>query len=981
MDSPGRVRISPENQYPEVGGPRPRFEGMPRSAHNRHTCSVGHSPAGTVHSIEEMVAHAAHRLPAQGPIGVFIHHNTLHAFQHLPFEEAVRTAAEVFDAQPYMTEEAYRRDFERERILMEDVERVLQAEGRDIDLRRRMLVPGLSSRPAETILWEIEENGLLDDPARRARFDFWLPFATGAGSRREVRRPAEGILRATGENIDDTVNPLLIKLCGAFLDQGLAYWPMPNRHQGFWRAVLTLLEQRGVVETRLATLGTWVGRWKQKTALQAVESALAALEVENAEAFIEAELLSLPGWAGLMHQLEADPALAPHEAVPASLMDFLAVRMLLTAAAVEASLNRLADWKRGGESGRGGAATKAASLAAKWAEASELMGHSAATLASWPHEEVIRFRDAVEAFDDVERRRVWHVAYEWRHAQQILLPLQQYASAERESTPERLAAQVFFCIDEREESIRRHLEEIDPEIETFGAAGFFGVAMNYKGLDDAHGVPLCPVVVKPQHAIRERPAAGAEGDHDRRQSLRRLWSRIAREGFVSSRTMVRGWIGTTALGLLSLFPLAARVLSPRAYSRFMGWLNASVLPEPRTELAFMRDDAAGHDNAHGLMAGFTVEEKADRVASVLGPAGLRKGMARLVVVLGHGSTSLNNPHESAHDCGACGGRRGGPNARIFAAMANHPGVREKLRERGIRIPEDTWFIGGYHDTSNDAIDLYDLDALPSSHLHDLDRVRPSLDRARAASAHERTRRFEAASSSRQFIDGLHHVEARAEHLAEPRPEYGHCTNSVCFVGRRDLTRGLFLDRRAFLVSYDATQDPDNLHLSRVLGAVIPVCGGISLEYYFSFVDNERYGCGTKLPHNVTGLVGVMNGYESDLRTGLPWQMVEIHEPVRILFVVESTPDRVFSTIRANPLLWEFLDNRWIRLATVDPVDPARIHYYSGNGQWERVNGLSEQLQAASSSLAWYHGHREHLPVARIIRFREEMEHEESRTAA
>ena len=73
----------------------------------------------------------------------------------------------------------------------------------------------------------------------------------------------------------------------------------------------------------------------------------------------------------------------------------------------------------------------------------------------------------------------------------------------------------------------------------------------------------------------------------------------------------------------------------------------------------------------------------------------------------------------------------------------------------------------------------------------------------------------------------------------------------------------------FLVSYDPTIDPDASILERILAAVGPVGAGISLEYFFSSVDNERYGCGTKLPHNVTGLIGVMNGHLSDLRTGLP----------------------------------------------------------------------------------------------------------------
>jgi uncharacterized protein YbcC (UPF0753/DUF2309 family) len=273
-------------------------------------------------------------------------------------------------------------------------------------------------------------------------------------------------------------------------------------------------------------------------------------------------------------------------------------------------------------------------------------------------------------------------------------------------------------------------------------------------------------------------------------------------------------------------------------------------------------------------------------------------------------------------------------------------------------------VGGYHDTCSDGIPWFDLDLVPEGHRGDLARLQASLDKARALSAHERTRRFEAASPDFGPEEALVHVRERSEHLGEPRPEYGHGTNAVCIVGRREQTRGLFFDRRAFLVSYDATLDPMDEALARVLGSVIPVCGGISLEYYFSSVDNEVYGCGTKLPHNVTGLVGVMNGYQGDLRTGLPLQTVEIHEPVRILFVVETTPERLMKVVKANPELTQFVENHWIRVATMDPGDGA-IQVLRADGTFEPLTGDDEPLPQAATSRDYYRGRMEHLPVARI----------------
>lgn len=956
-------------------------------------------------AITAAIAAAAHLLPQQGPIGVFVHHNTLHAFQHLPFEEAVVQAGEIFGARPYLSEREYRQAHAGGRIRRDDVVAVL-AEEPDCEiwpatearpaltrrsLREALMLPGLRSIDGDNLQWHLEEGDWLshwrpDLPAEaRARLGDTAPETLfQAASRRcgeaplaaapVIRRPRDYWLQQTGRDLDDVVHPTLIRLIAAFVDQGVAHWPMPHREQGFWRACLHLLgQQPSIWSHTLKPVSAWLRSCDglNLDAHGAVRAALEALRVreEDLPTFIRAELLALPGWAGLVHRLESEPGLAPHERVPCTLMDFLAVRLALTVAAWHALGPRPTHWR---EAGRPARVTfnPARLAAASLFDAAQLLGIPAAALDSLDAESYSRLSAELAAFDTITRCARWHLAYERRHEQSVLGALVMHlATPSTEAQLPEPRLQVVCCIDEREESFRRHLEEVSPACETFGAAGFFGAAIDYQGMDDAHGVPLCPVVLSPQHAIREVPAEGEQPRQQRRQRLRRLWSALLRPSLLGAGTVFRGSLSTVVLGVLAAIPVTARILNPRAYARLLAGLRAAVLPMPRTELTFSRrDDSSGDAGLGELLVGFSVAEKADRVAAVLRPAGLSSRFAPLVVVLGHGSTSLNNPHESAHDCGACGGRRGGPNARLFALMANHPEVRARLATQGLVIPASTWFVGGYHDTSNDQIDLHDLHLVPASHTSMLAEATGWLDAARAGNAHERARRLEAAPLGLSAEAALRHVEDRAEHLGEPRPEYGHCTNAVCVVAPRDLTRGLFLDRRAFLFSYESHHDLDDGLLARVLGAAIPVCGGINLEYFFSFVDQQRYGCGTKLPHNITGLVGVMDGYQSDLRTGLPLQMVELHEPVRILFVVATTPERLLTTVRSNPITEEFLHNRWIRVATVDPED-GHIEVYR-HGRFEAfVPDDCGTLPEAQSSPAWYAGSRGYLPIARIRRSR------------
>ncbi len=519
----------------------------------------------------------------------------------------------------------------------------------------------------------------------------------------------------------------------------------------------------------------------------------------------------------------------------------------------------------------------------------------------------------------------------------------------------------MFCIDEREESLRRHIEEVAPDAVTFGTAGFFSIAMYYRGAADAHYIPLCPAVMRPRHYVVEQVVGPLEEEHRRVARTRRALGMMLHRFHTGTRSIGLGTVLTAVVGVLASIPLVARTLFPRLTAqlrRRVGWFVAP----PTTRLQLERTDPEpGPDGEH---QGFTLGEMTDIAEKVLREIGLTSGFARLVLVIGHGSTSMNNPHESAHDCGACGGARGGPNGRALAQILNDRRVREGLTSRGLIIPEESVFVGGMHNTSNESVTFYDVDLVPESHRAEFEAVRANVEEAGERDAHERCRRFYSAPLTSSLTAARLHVEGRAEDLAQVRPEWGHATNALCIVGRREWSRGLFLDRRAFLSSYNPQQDDaQGTNLAGILQAVVPVCAGISLEYYFSYVDNNGWGCGTKLPHNIASLIGVMDGAKSDLRTGLPWQMVEIHEPVRILFVVETTPEIIVGIMDRNPGIGRLFRNRWVHLAVIDSKT-MRLSVFAG-GVFAPYQPQASVLPQAASSADWYRGWRDHLEFAEV----------------
>ncbi len=579
--------------------------------------------------------------------------------------------------------------------------------------------------------------------------------------------------------------------------------------------------------------------------------------------------------------------------------------------------------------------------------------------------DLVNILSLLDEFTAPERSQVWLYAYEYHYREDFLhsinANLKRGRWAKRDQRPE---AQVVFCIDEREESIRRQLEEINPAIETLGAAGFYGLPMNYKGLDDHHRTALCPIVVVPSHDVDEVPRKGTEKTVQEHNSGRNFHQKLA---YMMNQSLRRSVIWShaiiDAIAPVVFVGLLGRSFLPKYLLAINSSLRQRIEKKVPTELLFTASEADAGTKAtpENPRLGFTDVEQADRVEAFMRNTGLTYGFSNIVSLMAHGSTSQNNPHEAAHDCGACSGKRGGPNARLFAAIVNRPVIRKMLAERGIAIPDDTWFLGAEHDTCSDVVTWYDTEDVPDNLRPHYEKLRDDLIKSRNASAHERCRRFFSAKNPKTPAAGIEHVHLRSNDLSQVRPEYGHATNASAIVGRRSVSQGIFLDRRPFLISYDATQDPDGKFLENVLLAVGPVGAGINLEYYFSTIDNERFGCSTKIPHNITGLFGVMEGTNSDLRTGLPKQMVEVHEPLRLQILVEASTEVLGQIYGRQESIQELVGGGWVLLSAIDPETGEISVFERGVGFVPWKADESRTIDECESSIAYYQDKNDPLP--------------------
>jgi len=688
-----------------------------------------------------------------------------------------------------------------------------------------------------------------------------------------VRSGIRGLwLKERGVDLDALTHPMLFKLLSGFLDQGISIWRMPHATDTFWGAVSRLI---GESSLPVAPLSDPICR---SLLLKSPEEA--TLECLNRivgdSAFFEAYLLEMlfshPGWSGMVHMIETDPG------------SLLTTRKISILELVALELVFEVGW-----------------LTRKLGKDFQPIAH-----AEWevppPPEQMVPESSPLR-----ELKRVWHEAMEWTLYEEFLGQFGHHPKTEKAA--EAPSVQVFFCLDDRSCSLRRHLEETEPTISTYGTAGFFGIDVLFQQEGSDRAVKYCPVAVSPQHVVREYTT------HPPTYQRPRRLSQIFRSN-PESNTLFRGWLLTQTIGIWASVRLAFKVFLPG--SRLIADERLTRIDHP-TRLHLFRESEE-EVSEEGYLIGYSIAEMVDRVFGVLVSVGLGEKFSKLIVVVGHGATSANNPHFAAYDCGACSGKPGSPNARAFALMANDPKVREGLSAKGLRIPSDCHFLGAVHDTTRDEFGYFDLELLPQSHREDFKKLDGALQEALGRNAKERCERFELAPTGLSEKAALRHVRDRARSIFEPRPELNHAGNAFCVIGRRDLTRGLFLNRRAFLNSYDPTQDRSGDVLASILSAVVPVCGGINLEYLFSRVDNHIYGAGTKLPHNVVSLLGVANGVEGDLRTGLPSQMVEVHEPVRLLILAEQEPEAAMRAIGKHPPIFEWIEKEWVVFACWSPSE-------------------------------------------------------------
>ena len=780
-----------------------------------------------------------------------------------------------------------------------------------------------------------------------------------------------------GTDLVERINDQLIKWLAAFADEGLAGWTMPSRDWGFYAAWRDLAQR----DHAGRLLGVPDFRQIVRELPPEPEAALTwslqrlGVHQEQWSEYLSRHLSQLPGWTRFIRWLEVNPAYHAQRHHPVDPIQYLAVRVLYESELTRVVCRRewgidgtlpalIAYWqdrpddyqRRLGNGAHAGETVIPAVCRDAWRlfhlaqclefsplDLQDLSVAEARTLLGW-----------LDAFPQDQHGPVWLEAYEDVFRTDVVGKL----SSHQGTVPPldtRPRAQLVFCIDVRSESFRRHVEAQGP-YETFGFAGFFGIPISHQPFDCDDRSALCPVLLSPNHAVTEMPRPGADRALQHYSTATR-WHQLSHHVFHDLKHHpVGSMMLVDVLGFFFSVGLIGKTLIPNSFHALKSFVQRWWTHPVPTQVSVSSPSDPGNPQwsdvkadgiPTGLAQGFSLAERATFIETGLRVMGLTRNFSRLVVLCGHGSETDNNPYFAALDCGACGGNHGDANARVFAAMANEPAVRHILKDNGLVIPEDTWFLPAKHNTTTDRVTFYDPEDFPESHAEDLRTLQQDLEHAGMTQALERCRRMPGAPKTIAPHEALAHVEKRSRDWANPRPEWGLAGNAAFLIGRRRLTKGLDLGGRVFLHSYDPTSDAEGTLLEKIMTAPLIVGEWINTGYYFSAVDPWHYGSGSKVIHNVVSGVGVMLGSQSDLQIGFPLQTVNdgdvhYHEPMRLLGIIEAAPSVISSIIQKHAILQQLFHNQWLNLLSLDPNTFA-FHRYCPDATWEPVVQRGERV--------------------------------------
>ncbi|MEM9690485.1 MAG: putative inorganic carbon transporter subunit DabA, partial [Pseudomonadota bacterium] len=455
-----------------------------------------------------------------------------------------------------------------------------------------------------------------------------------------------------------------------------------------------------------------------------------------------------------------------------------------------------------------------------------------------------------------------------------------------------------FCIDVRSEVYRRHLEACDPGVQTLGFAGFFGLPLEYRPTGTSLARPQLPGLLAPAIQVSEDTDAGLPESVQRRARWRDL-----------------GDAPPAMFGLVEASGpwYAAKLIK-----------NAFFPAARKHPVNGLHRDAPLVLTRHGER--LEINERVELAAGALHAMGLEQAFAPVVMLVGHGSTSCNNPHAAGLDCGACGGQTGELNSRALADLLNDSDVRDGLCERGVDIPAETVFVAALHDTTTDDVTIHSSsESVPAY-------VQAWLDAASEATRAERVVKLDLPGNDLQADE----LRRRARDWSQVRPEWGLAGNAAFIAAPRQQTVGRNLEGRVFLHDYDSRKDDDGSVLELIMTAPMVVAHWINMQYNASVADNVRYGSGNKVLHNVVGgNLGVFEGNGGDLRIGLPLQSLHdgehwMHTPLRLSAYIAAPADAIRAVYEKHEVVRQLIDNDWLFLFRLDDTGDVQRLY---RGDW------------------------------------------------